>query len=310
MNKFNIPAVKSFQDIYLKAKEKTAQYKPRAVLVAPHESAMTESFVKAVNENLIEPFVLADEKLFRAYASENNINLDNYKILDINQPDQAIITASQMGAKNEIDLIVKGRIPAEEFLNILFEKESKFVKRGRQISHLALFQPDKYKKLLMLTDAAVTVKNDLKSLINITNNAISFSKKIGINKPRIAVLAAVEVVYPQMESTIKGAVLSKMAERNQIKDAYIDGPLSFDVAMDMEAALGKGIKNSEVAGQADIMIAPDIETGNSIYKAMSLYGDTEMGGIVIGGNVPITLNAFIDSEKTRFNSILMGVLAS
>ena len=309
MNNLNISSVKSFKDIYSKAKEKTAKCKPKAVLIAPHESAMTESFVKAVNENLIEPFVLADEKLFREYASNNKINIDGYKILDINQPDKAIITAAQMGAENEIDMIVKGRVPAEEFLNILFEKESKFTKRGKPVSHIGLFQPKNYNKLLMLTDAAVTVKNDLKSLINITNNAISFSGKIGIDKPRIAVLAAVEVVYPQMDSTIKGAVLSKMAERNQIKGAFIDGPLSFDVAMDMEAALGKGIKNSEVAGQADIMIAPDIDTGNSIYKAMSLYGDTEMGGIVFGGNVPVTLNAFIDSEQIRFNSILMSVLA-
>ncbi|RKX22287.1 MAG: hypothetical protein DRP35_02300 [Candidatus Zixiibacteriota bacterium] len=310
MNNFNIPSVKSFKDIYSKAKDKANKYKPKTALIAPHGSAMTESFVKAVNENLIEPFILADEKLFRKYALNNNINIDGYKILDINQPDKAIITASQMSGKNEIDIIVKGRVPAEEFLNILFEKESKFQKKGKPVSHISLFQPKNYQKLLMLTDGAVTVKNDLKSLINITNNAISFSGKIGIDNPRIAVLAAVEVVYPQMDSTIKGAVLAKMAERNQIKGAFIDGPLSFDVAMDMEAAIGKGIKNSEVAGQADIMIAPDIDTGNSIYKAMTLYGDTEMGGIVFGGNVPVTLNAFVDSEQTRFNSILMSVLAS
>ncbi len=312
MNKdtITIPAVHSFKQIRERAVEKAKAKKTRTVLVAPHESAMVSSFVKAANENLIDPIIIGDENLFRKEAKKNSIDCADYKFIDLNEPDKAVQVAGKMAVAGEVDLIVKGRMSAEEFLKHLFEKQIGFVKRGKTVSHIGLFQPKRYKKLLMITDGAVNVKNDLKTLIAITQNSINFAKCIGIDMPRIAVLAAVEVVYPQMDSTLKGAVLSKMAERNQIKNAYIDGPLSFDCAMDMEAAIGKGIKNSEVAGQADVMIAPDIDTGNGIYKAMSLYGDVEMGGIVIGGLVPVTLSAFIDNETTRYNSILMGILAS
>ena len=125
----------------------------------------------------------------------------------------------------------------------------------------------------------------------------------------MAILAAVEVIYPQMTATMDAAIISKMSDRGQIKGAYIDGPLSFDCAVDMFAAESKGLKESKVAGQADIMLSPNIETANAVYRAMAFYGGAQIGGILVGGCVPVALGTRSDSLETKFNSIVLGVMA-
>ena len=140
------------------------------------------------------------------------------------------------------------------------------------------------------------------------NNLIAVGNRIGIDTPRVAVLAAVEVVYPQMPATIDGAVLGKMSERNQIKGGFVDGPLSFDCAVDPVAAESKGITNSEVAGRANAMLAPNIDTAHGVYKAMALYGNARVGGVIYGGRVPVALAARSDSAENILNSIALAVL--
>jgi phosphate butyryltransferase len=215
-----------------------------------------------------------------------------------------------MAAQGELDLIVAGRINNEELLTGLAAKESRFLDKGRLLTHIAVMKPERYEKLLFLTDALVTTKHDLATMISVTNNAISVAVKLGVERPRVALLAAVEVVYPQMEATTIAAVLSKMNERGQIKGADVDGPLSFDVAIDMEAALGKGVTSSAVAGKADVLVAPSIEAANGMYKAMALYGSSEAGGVFFGGRVPVALSLACDSEENGFRSLLIGILAA
>ena len=284
--------------------------KPRTALVLPHESEMVSSFRTAIELDLIDPFVVGDEALFRDDVGTHNINPDKVQFIDINQPEMAVITAAQMGARGELDFVLKGRMSAEAFLRLLFEKQTGFVNKRKRVVHLTVMKPASYPKLLSMVDAGIAVSHEIEDLVGIIEQAALFLIRLGIERPRTAALAAVEVVYPQMKPTVKAAVLSVMARRGQIRYARIDGPLSFDVAIDVEVATAKGITDSEVAGQADLLLAPDLSTANGIYKAMSLFGDCPMGAVSTGAAIPFTMSAFCDSEETRFNSILLGILAS
>jgi phosphate butyryltransferase len=161
-----------------------------------------------------------------------------------------------------------------------------------------------------LTDGAVWPEPDLPRKIDLIFNLVSVSRALGLDRPRIAVVAAVEAIYPQMPVTLDAAVLAKMAERGQIRGALVDGPLSYDVAVDMEAAQAKGIRHSAVAGQADAMLASSIEVANGVYLAMSLYGRCDIGGVIAGGLVPVAASFPSDSLSSRFHSILLAILLS
>ncbi len=308
--RLTIPHIHNFKQILALASKAASRGPcPRAALVVPSGITMLTAFARAAREGLIEPHILGDEKLLLKNLAEHKLEIPGMRVLDINQPDVAVKTAARMTAAGEIDLLVKGRLPAMAFLQLLWDEDAAFITKGQPVSHLAVLKPERYAKLLIVTDGAVTAEPDLKQKIAIIQNAISFAGAIGVEMPRIAVLAAVEVVYPQMPVTTEAAVLSKMGERGQIKGGYIDGPLSFDVAMDLFAAHSKGIKKSRVAGQADVMVAPNMETAYGIYTAMSMYGHSDVGGVIYGGRVPVALATSVDSAEACFNSIALAVLA-
>ena len=309
-NSMIIPDIKSYEQIVGLAKNKTTDKKVKAALVVPSDIDMLKAFARAEKDGMLAPVFIGDETLLKKNVTEHEIDIDTGKVIDINQPDMAVATALQMAVKGEIDLIVKGRYPSDEFVRVLFNKEYSFAQKGRLVSHIAVIKPQRYPKLLFITDAGITVQPDLKQKISLIQNLVGFTKNIGVLNPRVALLAAVEVIYPQMPVTTEAAVISKMSDRKQIKGAFVDGPLSFDVAIDMEAAFAKGIKDSEVAGQADAMVAPNIETANGIYTAMSLYGNAEVGGVIYGGQVPIALGSRSDSLDNKYRSIVLGVLAA
>lgn len=310
-NNFTIPEIHSFEQIVAKAETMVnASGKPKTALVAPTASDSLKAFVLAMDKNLIEPYLIGDEVFIKAKAEQNGINLEKAKFINIIEPDSAVLTASKMSLERELDLIIKGHISTVPFLKSLFKEKDFFDKKNKLISHVAVIKPALYEKLLFLTDAAVNIAPDLKGKLSLVNNAVKVAKIVGIEMPRVALLAAVEVIYPQMPVTMDAAIISKMAERKQIKGAYVDGPLSFDVAVDMVAAHSKGIKDSPVAGQADILLAPNLETANGVYKAMTLFGNAQIGGIVYGGKVPIVLSSRSDSIENQFNAIALGALTA
>ncbi len=306
-----LPSIHNFELIRKRVENTVASNgRPRTALVVPHEAAMVAPFRKAVEAELIEPFVIGDEALFRKDSDRRGIDPDKVHLVDINQPEKAILAAAQMAAQGELDLIIAGRIDTEELLAGFTAKESRFLDKGQLLTHVAVMKPERYEKLLLLTDALVTTCHDLATMIAVTNNAISLAMKVGIERPKVALLAAVEVIYPQMKATTIAAILSKMNERGQIKGADVDGPLSFDVAIDMEAALGKGVKSSAVAGQADVLVAPSIEAANGMYKAIALYGSCEEGGVLYGGCVPVAVSLECDTEENQLRALLIGILAA
>ncbi len=305
-----LPEIRSFEQIVALARERVnATKKRRAALISPCDPDMLKACEKAMRKGFLDPMIVGDLANFESVNNETQANLKPSQLIDAATPAKAVILAAQMAAKGEIDLIVKGRSQTAEMLAALLSHDAQFVAKGKVMSHVAVMKPERYKKLLMLTDGGVVIAPDLQTKMNLIQNLIKVSKSIGIPNPRIAVLAAVEVVYPTMPVTTEAAILSKMAERGQIKEAYIDGPLSLDVAVDMFAAHSKGVKSSQVAGQADAFLAPNIETANGIYKAMTLYGNCEMAGVIVGGRVPVTIGSRSDNEQSKFNSIALGVLA-
>ncbi|MBN1213006.1 MAG: hypothetical protein JXA92_10545 [candidate division Zixibacteria bacterium] len=306
-----IPDVNRFDHIIARAKDKIAGgNKCRAALLAPVEADMLRAFNKTVETDLVAPVILGDETAFKKTCAEAEISPDGFNIIDIKSISETVSRVARMARDGEIDLIVNSRLPVADMLGILFKTESEFITRNKIVSHVAVLQPRQYKKLLLLTDSAVVVRADLKTKLGLIDNLVTVAGKIGIENPRVAVLAAVEVIYPQMPVTMEAAVLAKMAERRQIKGAFVDGPLSFDIAVDMAAAYSKGVKNSPVAGQADALLAPNIEVANGIYKAMTLYGHCPLGGVIIGGRVPIALSSCSDTPENKFNSIILGILTA
>jgi phosphate butyryltransferase len=306
-----VPEVNRFEHIIARVEDKVARGKKcRAALLGPVEIDMLHAFNKAVEVALVEPVVLARAADFGQTCLEAGLPQERFNLVNIDDPGEIVSVAARMAREGEIDLIVNSRLPVADMLGVLFKTESDFVNRNRVVSHVAVFEPRQYKKLLLLTDSAVVVRDDLKTKLGLIANMVEVANKIGIENPRVAVLAAVEVIYPQMPVTMEAAVLSKMAERRQIKGALVDGPLSFDIAVDMAAAFSKGVKNSPVAGQADALLAPNIEVANGIYKGMTLYANCPLGGVIIGGRVPIALSSSSDSMENKFNSIVLGILTA
>jgi len=308
--KMEIPEVHSYEAVFERAIAGAKGKKPAAALVVPSNVDTLRAFIRAAGDGLLEPIAIGDEALLQRTAQDQAVDISRFRVLDINQPDMAVRTAGKMAEAGEVDLLVQGRVPIGDLLSLLFEKEQGFLTKGRLVSHVAVMELEKYPKLLMLTDSAVMPEPDLKAKLGLIDNLVHVAGRIGITCPRIAVVAAVEMVYPQMPVTMEAAVLSKMAERGQIRGALVDGPLSFDVAVDMFAAHAKGVKTSEVAGQADAILSSSIEVANGVYNAMSLYGNCRIGGVVVGGRVPVAVNSPADSEAACYNSIVLSTLLS
>ncbi|PWB67678.1 phosphate butyryltransferase [candidate division GN15 bacterium] len=305
-----IPAVNSYTHIFERAKTKTASRPVRAALIGPIDPDMLGAFARAVADRLIEPTIIGDRKALEQALAEHNFKLTPAHMVDVADTESAVRRVVEMAANKEIDLIIKGRVVTADLLSLLFAADANYLKADKTVSHVAVIKPEKYPKLLLVTDAGVTIEPDLKAKLSLIQNLLGVAKAVGIDNPRLAILAAVEVVYPTMPVTMEAAIISKMAERGQIKGAYIDGPLSFDVSVDMFAAHSKGVKTSQVAGQADAMLAPNLETANGIYKAMTLFGRCEMGGVIVGGRVPVAVASRSDSPQGKYNSILLGVLTA
>ena len=307
-NRQDFPPVYSFEQIRRHVIERAASGRPRAALIVPHEAVSLPAFADAAALGLIEPIIIGDEALFRATAPELGIDLDRIKLIDINQPTMAVEVAAKMAEAGEIDLIVQGRLTPEYLVQLLSVASEAFVAPGRTMSHVGVLKTARYPKLLFVTDGLVHEEPNLATKMALLDNLARVAKTVGVPEPRTAVVTAVEVIYPQMPATTDAAVLAKMCERGQFKGIRVDGPLSFDIAVDSFAAESKGIKNSPVAGQADAILASTKYVAQGVYQAMSLFTDCESGGVLIGGRVPVAVNFVSEPITARLNSILLACL--
>ncbi|AJY47961.1 phosphate acetyltransferase [Martelella endophytica] len=264
--------------------------------------------VEAAHENLIVPILVGPEAKIRAIADEHGIDISDYKIVDTPHSHASAAQAVALASKGEAEALMKGSLHTDEYMGAVLKKDAG-LRTGRRISHVFAMVDPEYPKPFFITDAAMNIKPDLATKVDIAQNAIDLMRAISDVDiiPKVAVLSAVETVNPAIQSTIDAACLSKMADRGQITNAIVDGPLAFDNAISLEAAKIKGI-TSRVSGDADILLTPDLESGNMLAKQLVLLGGATSSGIIIGARIPIILTSRADGPEARIGSCAIAAL--
>lgn len=275
----------------------------KVAVVHPVQANVIDAVAEAVEEKLIEPILIGPEARIRAAIKESHADAEGWQIINTEHSHAAAAKAAKMAASGEVGAIMKGSLHTEELLEAVVPS-SAGLRTERRISHVYLMNIPTYHKPLMITDAAINIAPNLEQKADICQNAIDawhvlFNHEHG--DPKVAILSATEEVTSRIPSTIDAAALCKMADRGQIKEGRLDGPLAFDNAISAQAVKDKNII-SDVAGDADILVVPDIEAGNALAKQLIFLGKADAAGIVLGARVPIILTSRADSKRTRMFS--------
>ncbi|GAB4381720.1 MAG: phosphate butyryltransferase [Calditrichia bacterium] len=291
--------VTSFQQL---VNEVQSGVKHTIAVAAAQDADVLEALQKAAKENLATVILLGDQQQIEKIAKSQKINVTQHEILHCQDEEEAVRTAVQIIRQGKAEILMKGICSTAILMKAVLDKETGLRESGL-LSHLAVFEIASYPKLIFMSDAALNIAPTLAEKISITQNAIAAAHRLGLQKPKVALLAAVEKINPEkMSATVDAALIAKMGERGQIKGAIIDGPLALDNAFSAKSCAVKGIV-SEVGGDADIAIVPDIEAGNIFYKLMSYLAGAKTAGVILGAKVPIVLTSRADSEETKFLSI-------
>jgi len=261
---------------------------------------------RAREAGLITPTLVGPEERIRNLATQFSLSLHDCRIIDTPHSHASAEIAVSLAREGQVEALMKGSLHTDELMSAVIDKTNG-LRTERRISHIFLMDVPTYPRPLMITDAAVNVEPTLEDKVDIVQNAIDLAHMLGIVEPKVAILAAVETVNPKMRATLDAAALCKMAERGQITGGIVDGPLAFDNAVSIVAAKTKGLR-SAVAGQADILIVPDIESGNMLAKQLEYLADALSAGIVLGTRVPIVLTSRADSAETRTASCAVAVV--
>lgn len=278
---------------------------PTAVVVPEDRDSLAGPLL-AAEHTLIAPLLVGDEGKITAVAEEHGFDLSQAEI--VHEPDHhaAAARAVAMVHEGRIQALMKGHLHTDVLLGEVVKRDGG-LRTGRRVSHAFVFDVPGLDHPLMITDAAINIEPDLETKASIIQNAIDFAIALGVENPRVGILSAVETVTPAIQSTLDAAILSKMADRGQITGGIVDGPLAMDNAVDADAALIKGIR-STVAGQAQILVAPNLDAGNMIAKQLTFLAHAEAGGLVLGCKCPIILTSRADSAKTRLVSCALAAL--
>lgn len=288
---------------YLKSQE----VKVRLVVAGAEDSNVFEAVINAKKTGFIDVTLIGDPEVIKKSEIESGYDFSGIDIIEEKNDFKAGEKAVGLIRDQKAQIIMNGQETyhgASLITRPLLEKQDKVIK-GKTLSHVAVFELEHYHKLVAVTDVAVNISPDLNTKADIISNAVFLMRRFGIENPKVAVLAAVEVVNDKMPATIHAAILSKMAQRGQIKNCIIDGPLAFDNAISRKSAIQKGI-NSEVSGDVDILLAPDLETASTLYQSFMLFANAKVASITVGAISPIVLTTKLDSPETRLNSILLS----
>lgn len=271
-------------------------------VVHPCDKESLQGAMDAHHAGLIKAVLIAPEKKLRALATQSNIDISAATVIDVPHSHAAADMAAQMAADKKLEALMKGSLHTDELIHAVVMQAG--LRTGRRMSHVFRCQVPMYPKPLYITDAALNIAPSLAEKVDIVQNAIDFAHIMGLEEPKVAILAAVETVNPNMPSTLDAAALCKMADRGQIKGGLLDGPLAFDNAISSNAAEIKHIV-STVAGQVDILVAPHIEAGNMMIKQLEILAGAYGAGIVLGARVPIALTSRSDTAMARSASALL-----
>jgi phosphate acetyltransferase len=280
---------------------------PTAVAHPCEETALAGA-IEAGEKGLIAPILVGPAAKIQEIAKKHSIQLGKTRVVDAPHSNAAAAKAVELVRQGEAELLMKGSLHSDELLSAVIAKETG-LRTGRRISHVFIMDIPTYHKVLIVTDAAINIAPGLEDKVHICQNAIDLAMTLGVKKPKVAILAAVETVNSKMQATLDAAALCKMADRKQITGGILDGPLAFDNAISAEAAKIKGIV-SEVAGDPDILLVPDLESGNMLAKQLSFLANADSAGLVLGAKVPIILTSRADSVRSRIASCAVAMLAA
>lgn len=296
---------KNFQEVLGKVKKQ--KIKKVSVAVA-QDKHLLGAIKEACRHGIVESILIGDKNKIEIIASEIGMDLEGVELIDEIDENKAALKAVELVRRGKADMVMKGLIDTKSFLRAILDKEIG-LRTGKLMSHVAVFEVNAINRLIFITDAAFNMYPKLKDKISIVENAVNVAQAVGVKKPKVAAICAVEVVNENMEATVDAAILTKMNDRGQIKNCIIDGPLALDNALSEEAALHKGII-SNVAGKADILLMPNIESGNVMYKTLTYTSNCKNGGLLVGTSAPVILTSRSDSKESKIYSIALAALVA
>jgi len=276
----------------------------RTAVAHPCEETALAGAIEAAEWGLIVPILVGPAARIRDIAKKSGVDLGAIEIVDVPHSHAAADKAVELVREGKAELLMKGSLHSDELLGAVVAHDG--LRTARRISHVFIMDIPTYHKILIVTDAAINIAPSLEDKVDICQNAIDLAIALGVERPKVAILAAVETVNSKMRATIDAAALCKMAERGQITGGLLDGPLAFDSAISVEAARIKGIR-SEVAGDPDIVLVPDLEAGNILAKQLTFLANADNAGLVLGARVPIILTSRADSVRSRIASCAIAV---
>lgn len=297
--------MKSIDDIIKFARERG----PKTVSVACcQDKDVLMAIENARKENIVDAILVGDMEKTKEIAKDLNISLDNYNLVDIKDLSEACLKAVELVSTGKADMVMKGLVDTSIILKSVLNKEIG-LRTGNVLSHVAVFDIEGYARLFFVTDSAMNLAPDINTKKQIIENACSVARSLDIKEPKVALICAKEKVNPKMKDTVEAKELEDMYLRGEITGCMVGGPFALDNAVSEEAAKHKGM-NHPIAGKADVLVVPDIEAGNVLYKSIAFFAKCENAGLIVGAKAPIILTSRADSEKTKLNSIALGVLAA
>ncbi|WP_315118680.1 phosphate butyryltransferase [uncultured Clostridium sp.] len=297
--------LKNFDEILERVKNQKT--KKVAVAVA-QDKPVLEAIRDAKDKGLADAVLVGDKDEIEAIGKEIGMDLTKFEIVHESDTKKAALKAVELVSTGKADMVMKGLVDTSNFLRAVLNKEIG-LRTGKLMSHVAVFETEKFDRLLFLTDVAFNMYPELKDKVDIVGNAASVAHAMGIEKPKVAAVCAVEVVNPSMPETIDASILAKMSDRGQIKGCIVDGPFALDNALSEEAAKHKKV-GGEVAGQADILLLPNIQAGNIMYKTLTYTTDSKNGCLLVGTAAPVVLTSRNDSHETKMYSIALAALVA
>lgn len=295
---------KSFEDLLSKVSE--CEMKKVAVAVA-QDSAVLEAVAAAKERGIAEAILVGDADKIKAVAEADKVDISGFEIIDEKDNYEAALKAVNLVHEGKADMYMKGLIDTKSFLKSVLDKEVG-LRTGKALSHVCVFEVEGIDHLLFLTDVAFMTYPTLEDKVHIIENTVDVCHACGIPNPKVAPLAAVEVVNPKMPVTVEAAELTKMCEEGKISGCVVDGPLSLDLAIDPEAAKHKGAEGRKIVGDADVLLFPDIHAGNLVYKCLVHTAKVKNGNILTGTKAPVILTSRSDDFETKVNSLALGAV--
>lgn len=298
--------IQNFDDLLEQVKK---QPEKRLVAVNGVDESTLEALNEAVEMGLVSAILTGDKGKIEESCSKLNIDIKNYKIIHTKTEREAAEKAVKLIHDGNAEIIMKGLVTTDSFMKVLLKKDYGLVPSKGVLSHVALMSNPNYHKMLVFSDAGVIPYPDLEKKISMTRYLIQTARALGIEKPKVAVIAPTEQIIISIQSCMDGATIAKMSEHGQIKGGLVDGPMALDVAINKESASVKGF-TSPVAGDADCLLFPNIDAANVFYKTNSKLCKAQMAGVIAGAKVPAVVSSRGDSEKTKLNSIAVASLLS